>query len=81
MIQTFFTASGSVYEVNTLFKKIRRLDGSQEPTPRQGQDEQWKYYEEISEIKVNSPVLISWSFNEDASVIEGTMTSPVVEVF
>lgn len=58
----FTTASGSVYEVNTDSKQIRRLNGVKDPTPRQGQDGQWRAYDEIfpDPPKVGSSLVIKW---------------------
>jgi hypothetical protein len=57
----FTTVSGSVYEVNTDSKQIRRLNGSKDPTPRQGPDGQWRSYEDITPINVGASVAIFWS--------------------
>lgn len=56
------TETGSVYEVNTDSKKIRRLNGSADPTPRQGKDGDWKSYIHIypNPIKFGEEILISW---------------------
>lgn len=57
----FTTVSGSVYEVNTDSKQIRRLNGVKDPSPRLGADGQWRGYSEITPIKVGSSVAIVWS--------------------
>ena len=57
----FTTYSGSVYEVNTDSKQIRRLNGVKDPTPRQGPDGQWRTYSDITPIKVGSSVAIFWA--------------------
>ena len=58
----FTTASGSVYEVNTDSKQIRRLNGPKDPTPRQGKDGQWRNYSDLAPdpISVGSGVVIFW---------------------
>jgi hypothetical protein len=56
----FTTASGSVYEVNTDSKQIRRLNGVKDPTPRQGKDGQWRTYSDITSVTVGSGVAIFW---------------------
>lgn len=63
----FTTASGSVYEVNTDSKQIRRLNGAKDPTPRQGPDGQWRAYEEIlpDPPKVGSSLVIKWDNKTD----------------
>lgn len=58
----FTTVSGSVYEVNTDSKQIRRLKGAEDPTPRQGPDGQWRAYKDLipNPVKVGSGVVIMW---------------------
>lgn len=58
----FTTASGSVYEVDTAKKRIRRLNGVKDPTPRQGKDGEWRSYRQLhpDPIKVGSGVVILW---------------------
>jgi len=59
----FHTQSGSVYEINTDSKKIRRLNGKADPTPRQGKDGEWRTYASLyPEIpKVGEQLLITWA--------------------
>ena len=38
------TATGSFYEIDTDSKKIRRLNGKSDPTPRVGKDGEWREY-------------------------------------
>lgn len=59
----FTTVTGSVYEVDTEGKKIRRLQGKKDPTPRQGKDGEWRGYLNDLEVKVGASVWIQW---EDA---------------
>ena len=63
----FTTVSGSVYEVNTDSKQIRRLNGAKDPTPRQGPDGQWRAYSDIAPDppKVGASVAIRWSPDTD----------------
>lgn len=63
----FTTASGSVYEVNTDSKQIRRLNGVKDPTPRQGKDGQWRAYEEIfpDPPRVGASLVIKWDSKTD----------------
>lgn len=58
----FTTVSGSVYEVNTETKKIRRLNGAEDPTPRMGKDGQWRSYQKLyPEVPtVGKGVVIVW---------------------
>ena len=91
----FITASGSVYEVNTDSKKIRRLNGQEDPTPRTGKDGQWRGYKEIipDPIKIGSGVAILWDADtallaesqeylkeKGGFALPTTVTSAVVEV-
>jgi hypothetical protein len=89
----FITVSGSVYEVDSDNKRLRRLTGRTDPTPRLGKDGEWRKYAEMfpSPIEKGKQVLITWGEDvallPDTVVDEGehplkiTMTSPVVEVF
>lgn len=92
----FITESGSCYEVNTDSKKIRRLKGQADPTPRMGKDGEWRPYADMlpDPVKVGSNVLIIWGSDvelmpETKAAIEAgdigiamsnTMTSCVVKV-
>jgi len=60
-ICAFKTVSGSVYEVNLTDKKIRRLNGSTNPTARQGKDGDWKEFANITRISIGHPVFITWT--------------------
>lgn len=89
----FVTESGSVYEFDMAAKHIRRLNGTADPTPRQGKDGEWRSFESLTPIKVGQPVLITWPSSTpalaetralgfpDAAVMKTTMTSPVKEIF
>lgn len=88
----FTTATGSVYEVNTDSKQIRRLTGVKDPTPRQGKDGEWRTYIDTTPIKVGQQLLIRWGDDTEASpegkileadgmaVIKTTITSPVASI-
>lgn len=54
------TATGSVYELNTITSKIRRVKGEHPPTPNQGPDGEWKEYEEFFGM-LGMEGLIVWS--------------------
>ena len=71
----FETVSGSVYEIDTLGRRIRRLEGSHEPTPRQGEDGEWREYQSISEVDEGKAVLIVWRYEGD--IAKSTITSDV----
>ena len=91
----FNTQSGSIYEINTMEKKIRRLSNSNgtSPTSRQG-DVAWRTYRDLvpDPIKVGSQVIIVWDANTEllpdtkAQMQDGefaiptTMTSHVVSI-
>lgn len=68
----FLTETGSVYEIDEVGRRIRRLSGVKDPTPRQGKDGEWKSY--FSTAMVGKNFLIVWN---DGG--EGTMTSPIVK--
>jgi hypothetical protein len=53
--------SGSVYEVDTEAKKIRRFNGKKDPTPRQGKDGEWRGYLNNLTVEVGESVVIAWS--------------------
>ena len=57
----FTTISGSVYEVDTETKKIRRLNGKKDPSPRQGKDGEWQEYLNELTVEVGEPVWIQWA--------------------
>lgn len=88
------TKSGSVYEVDTTKKQIRRLNGVGDPSPRMGKDGQWRPYREVYGGEVGKSLTIIWGMNtellpgtRDEIANEGggfaiptTVTSPVVSV-
>lgn len=69
----------SVYEINTAECKVRRLVGVNDPTPRQGEDGVWKWYEDLmpSTPELGYPLCIVWSVDDMARC---TITSVVREV-
>ena len=67
----FYTESGSIYELDRTQNQIRRLEGAQDPTPRQGSDGEWKTFEYCSEVREGHPTLIQWEG------IRSTLTSTV----
>ena len=85
----FLTESGSLYELDTTNKKIRRLNGLNDPTTRNGSDGEWKVYEDILNVKLGSSVVIVWGDNVEPlikndigrTMVKTTMTSKVVSVF
>ena len=91
----FNTQSGSIYEINTMEKKIRRLSNSNgtSPTSRQ-RDVAWRTYQDLvpDPIKIGSQVIIVWDASTEllpdtkAQMQDGefavptTMTSHVVSI-
>lgn len=67
----FTTQTGSVYELDDAAKRVRRLTGRAEPTPRQGVDGRWRTYVDRTELRAGLPVVFAWSAHE------GTTTSVV----
>jgi hypothetical protein len=77
----FETASGSLYEVDEEKKSVRRLIGVQSPTPRQGNDGEWREYLDITDINVGQGVLFVWSMIPGIiSTGKSTLTSPVKRI-
>ena len=74
----FKTISGSVYELDTKEKRVRRLAGVKEPTSRQGHDGDWKVYE-LLHVLGNSDgkpfFLFDWT-----GLGNGTATSQIAEI-
>lgn len=63
----FYTISGSIYELDINNKQIRRMEGKEDPTPRQGTGGEWKKFTTCSEVLVGQSLLIHWE-NEKATV-------------
>ncbi len=72
-----FHTRNSSYEVDLDRKRIRRLAGHSNPTPRQGLDGAWKDFQRISELSVGAGALIVWS---EEGTIPSTFTSPIVKI-
>ena len=66
----------STYEVDEEEKKIRRINGLNDPTPRMGEDGVWKSYEKIHPNPEG--ILIVWAYVD--GVAKCTRTSPLVMV-
>lgn len=75
----FFSTLNSVYEVDLEEKRVRRIEGREAPTARQGPDGVWKTFDCVTEIKVGGPVLFSWG--ELNNVLKTTLTSDVEKVW
>ena len=79
----------SVYEVDTQNKRVRRMSGKDNPTPRQGADGAWRAYASIfpDPPTVGSELLIMWE-PATTPLLEGspegavptTITSPITQI-
>lgn len=92
----FVTLSGSVYQVDTVNKKIRRLNGTADPTPRQGEDGVFKSYEGFGSVTqildgnegkltIGEGAIIVWVQDEHESLTsfggtKTTLTSDVIQI-
>lgn len=68
------TRSGSVYQVDHEGKRVRRMSGENDPTPRQGVDGEWKSFHHINEEIAPGHLFFDWDGEG-----HGTITSKVVE--
>lgn len=78
-----FKTTNSAYETDPKNKKIRRLNGKNIASDRQGNDYEWKDYQDISFPTVGNEVVIVWSFEKDidGSIrAKSTITSAVVSI-
>jgi len=83
----FRTQSNSVYEVDFDNKKVRRINGVNEPTARQGKDGEWRKYAHIV-LKENTPCYIVWEDKDTIlkeygyeESVSTTVTSIVKEIY
>jgi hypothetical protein len=83
----FITETGSVYEVDTENKAIRRLKGKHDPTTRQGKDSEWRSYISITPISKGRRCIIFWNSDTTPLFPESngfgtpvTMTSQIVDI-
>jgi hypothetical protein len=83
-VKTFTTETGSVYELDSDQKRIRRLSGIKDPTVRQGLDGDWKDFASLMppDPVEGGRVYIIWKVDnvDGVSVNRGTLTSAVVKV-
>lgn len=73
-MKRFLTESGSIYEVDEENRRVRRLTGEHEPTPRQGPDGQWKDFLSYDDIHIG--LMFVWEF--DGPIAKTTVTSRVI---
>lgn len=84
-ITEFKTESGSTYQVDYINKLIRRISGTNNPTNRQGQDGNWKAYQDIV-LKEGEVCFIFWDSKTTPPLINtsgsipATATSKVVSI-
>lgn len=84
----FTTESKSVYEVDLANKRMRRLSGEKDPTPRSGKDGEWKAFEYIfpEKVEVGKSVIFGWDPETTPPLKDSevgspiTITSPVISV-
>jgi hypothetical protein len=55
----FQTTTGSLYEVDAVQQKVRRLSGVKDPQPRQGKDGEWRAYVDL-QLKEGKCAVIFW---------------------
>jgi hypothetical protein len=72
------STENSTYELDEPNKRVRRLNGIENPTPRQGRDGEWRDYETITEPVIGNRLLIVWEFEN--GVAKSTQTSPIKEI-
>lgn len=72
-----YTTANSVYEVDYGAKRVRRIVGMNEPTPRQGDDGAWKEF--VSCQDSGNGLLIRWLGVNTSGSYPGTWTSKVVQ--
>lgn len=73
-MQVYKTETGSIYEVDTEKKLVRRIEGTKPPTERQGEDGVWKSYERL--YIYENGLLFTWKTKD--GVAKSTLTSKLV---
>lgn len=81
----FETETGSLYELDADWTMIRRLEGVNNPTPRQGKDGEWKVFIKIVGPVVGENCIIFWDPETTPPLTElggapTTITSQVVAI-
>ncbi len=77
-MKTVKTLSGSIYEVDENNKRVRRIFGTNNPTPRQGNDGDWRNYEQLH-LTLGNRMLVIWG--QAGNIIQTTSTSTVMAIF
>ncbi len=88
-VMIIHTETGSIYEVDRKNKRVRRMTGKDNPTPRMGKDGEWRSYTDIQPDppEAGGRLLIVWSIKATESE-EGlvdlsaptTLTSTIVAI-
>lgn len=83
MFVRFETETGSIYEVDYNKKMARRLCGKASPTPRQGNDGDWKEWDNCSDITEGKSVMFIWNWDTEPKgemIGRSTVTSAVKKI-
>ena len=72
-----FRTLNSTYEIDFVHRRVRRLEGINDPTPRQGADGDWKTFADVYVVDL-PPDDTAMFFDWDGRG-HGTMTSPIQE--
>lgn len=78
MANIIFHTSNSIYEVDKLNSRIRRVYGKYEVTKYQKTHGEWREYKSISLIRQGSHVEIVWKLENN--VLKTTQTTNVIKV-
>lgn len=79
------TESGSIYEIDRKNKRVRRMTGKTNPTPRMGTDGEWRTYSGIQPDppEAGERLLIVWEITQadrDERNLPTTLTSTIVAI-
>lgn len=78
MISTVYTESGSVYELDEVQRRVRRLSGVTTPTARQSADGEWQEYAKLYVLPLaHGQVCLMFDWNGDGKC---TMTSVILKM-
>lgn len=84
MTTMFTTESGSTYEIDTTAKRVRRLLGAENPTPRVGADGEWRAYHDTTDLVVGHRLFIQWCSDivpaPEPGALPLTVTTRVVSI-
>ncbi len=74
--------ANSTYQLDMKGKRIRRIRGRVDPTPRFSPDGEWKEFEMISAVRLDTPLQVIWnSWHADYTIIsEVTATQEIGSV-